>query len=121
MIFKSDKVPLEVDFGEHKIELEKEFPCPKCGANVKVAKNQLLNKASNVVKTVPILGERNKLIKTYNQNPEKFTDYFDFAAPLAKLDRKLNGIQYVSTSITIDYELGCGHTIKVRIFGDVEP
>lgn len=120
MKFK-DKVPIEIDFGEHKIELEKEFPCPKCDAKVKVNKNQLLNKASNVVKTVPILYERNKLIKTYNEKPEKFSDYFDFAAKLAKLDKKLDEIVFASTSMSISYELGCGHRINVRVFSDIEP
>lgn len=120
MFLTENKIPINVDTFGLDIKLDKPFSCPKCGATSNVTKHRLLSLTSNVVRAVPIFNDRNELIKKYHKDPPELSDYPTYAYRLAKFDRQLNQIPFVSTSKTIDYALECGHIIKLRVFADIE-
>ena len=112
------KTPINVEFPETKIDLDKEFECPVCEEKVIVTADRVKNAASRVISTSVLFHERNKLISNYEKG--KFKDYFEYAVPMAKIEHQLMSIGDPTTSLSTSIELPCEHKISVRIECGIE-
>lgn len=116
-----EKVPIEVSFGDLKIKLNSEFKCPSCGQKVKITKDDVLHAAEGVIATCAIYAQWNELIEKYEKQPEKFGDYFEFAAPLAKIEHDIMAREaHLMTSLNTSIKLPCGDAVNVQIDGRIE-
>jgi len=109
------KTSTTLNFGERKIELDKDFPCPNCGEKTQITHQMAMNVASGVAITCVIYAEYAKPINKFKEKPEKLKDYFAYAVPLARAMHKLGAISNRAMSLATSIELPCGHKIPVSI------